>query len=515
MTENQVSKESGDEMFGPFLFARGGDSTKIRLAALIVAPDGSEIPELRAMDGDPVSPQKLATLFGRSYWRFDFELPASADARYSFGNETYAVCADMGSDLHIGFVSCNGQEEGDLDRPVEERNALWADLAEQHKKRPFALLLHGGDQIYADGVWHCHPEIEAWLDARRRQRLATAFSDEMRDAVLKFYLDHYLTIYNQPQIAHMLARVPSLMMWDDHDIFDGWGSHKKWFQGSAVAKGMFACARDAFCLMQLCAAPAADVDLLGVVDPKQQDAVERKTGLADKSEHDPLPDMILDRAGRSFAWRVDYPGMTLIAPDLRSERTPDVIMGDTGWRDLVPALETIPDGNRILLMSTVPVIGPRLSLVEFFLYMLPKPQKYEDDLRDQWQSRWHRREWCKMLELLERIANDHDHEITVLSGEIHVATRGTFETKGKTIHQLVASGISHTAPPQAFARGLGLLAWIGDNPLPNRPTRLKPLPDRKGVYCAARNYLTLSRNDKKWGAKWHLEGIGWTPDLTI
>jgi len=66
---------------------------------------------------------------------------------------------------------------------------------------------------------------------------------------------HYLEIYGQPQISHILARVPSLMMWDDHDIFDGWGSHKKWFHDSMVAKGMFACAREAFCLMQLCTAP--------------------------------------------------------------------------------------------------------------------------------------------------------------------------------------------------------------------------------------------------------------------
>jgi hypothetical protein len=190
-------------------------------------------------------------------------------------------------------------------------------------------------------------------------------------------------------------------------------------------------------------------------------------------------------------------------------------MGEHGWRDLPDCLQSVPDGNRILLMSSVPVIGPRLSLVEMVLHLSPRAQKYEDDLRDQWQSRWHRREWCRFLELLEQIANGHDHEITLLSGEIHVATRGTFETRGKTIHQLVASGISHTAPPAAFARVLGLLAWIGDNPLPDRPTKLKPLPERKGTYCAARNYLTLSRKHTRWHANWHLEGIGWTPDLPV
>ncbi|HBU98346.1 MAG TPA: hypothetical protein DEF21_10650, partial [Thalassospira lucentensis] len=205
MTENQVCTPSRDGLFGPFLFARGSDGTITRLAALIVAPEGAKVPELRAMGRDLVTPEKLATLFGRSYWRFDFDVPAIPDANYSFGNETCRVCAEMASDLHIGFVSCNGQEDGDLDRPLEDRNALWSDLADQHEKRPFSLLLHGGDQIYADGVWQCHADIRAWKKARRRQKLKTAFSDEMRDAVLKFYLDYYLTIYDQPQISHMLA----------------------------------------------------------------------------------------------------------------------------------------------------------------------------------------------------------------------------------------------------------------------------------------------------------------------
>ncbi|MCC9621230.1 alkaline phosphatase family protein [Thalassospira sp. MA62] len=485
MAQDQNLTPSEDGIFGPFLFARGGDEKTTRLCALVVARTNVKLPEFRILNGAVVTPQKLVSLFERTYWRFDFTLPASPDTGYSFGSETYSVCADLSGDLRIGFVSCNGQEDGDLDRPIADRNALWTDLADQHAQQPFGLLLHGGDQIYADGVWDCDDAIRGWNAASRREKQAAPFGDDLREAVLKFYLDYYLEIYGQPQISHMLARVPSLMMWDDHDIFDGWGSHKKWFQGTAVAKGIFACARQAFLLMQLCCTD------------------------------DDLPDMVLDRDGQSLGWRVDLPGMSILAPDLRSERTPELVMGDHGWRDFPKALTSVPDGNRILLLSSVPVIGPRLSLVEMAMHLWPRPPKYEDDLRDQWQSRWHRREWCRFLELLEQVANDHDHEITLLSGEIHLATRGTFETKGKTIHQLVASGISHTAPPQAFARGLGLLAWIGENPLPGRPTRLKPLPERKGVYCAARNYLTLVRKEQDWGAQWHLEGIGWTPELMV
>jgi hypothetical protein len=178
-------------------------------------------------------------------------------------------------------------------------------------------------------------------------------------------------------------------------------------------------------------------------------------------------------------------------------------------------VRNVPPSNRILLMSSVPAIGPRLSVVEAILHLMPRAQKYEDDLRDQWQSRSHRREWCRFLELIEDIADNDDHDVTLLSGEIHLATRGVFETRSRVVHQLVASGIAHQAPPQAFARCLGFLAWLGENPLKGRPTRLCPLPGQSSIYVAERNYLILSRHCSSWHANWHLEQSGLTPDLKI
>ncbi len=46
----------------------------------------------------------------------------------------------------------------------------------------------------------------------------------MREAAEDHCFQGYLTLYARPEIAHLAARVPSVMMWDDHDIFDGWGS---------------------------------------------------------------------------------------------------------------------------------------------------------------------------------------------------------------------------------------------------------------------------------------------------
>ena len=80
------------------------------------------------------------------------------------------------------------------------------------------------------------------------------------------------------------------------------------------------------------------------------------------------------------------------------------------------------------------------------MVVIPRMQKYEDDLRDQWQSRAHRAEWARMLRLVRDMARADGQNLTVVSGEIHLATRAVMGlAEGLRIDQLVASGIAH--PP--------------------------------------------------------------------
>jgi alkaline phosphatase D len=71
-----------------------------------------------------------------------------------------------------------------------------------------------------------------------------------------------------------------------------------------------------------------------------------------------------------------------------------------------------------LLMSSVPLLGPRLSILEALMVAVPRMQKHEDDLRDQWQSRAHRDECRRMLRHVRDLARRDGHDITAVSGEI-------------------------------------------------------------------------------------------------
>jgi hypothetical protein len=163
----------------------------------------------------------------------------------------------------------------------------------------------------------------------------------------------------------------------------------------------------------------------------------------------------------------------------------------------------------------VPALGPRLSWVEAAMHLTQRMEKYEDDLRDQWQSRAHREEWRDFLALLVEVHSRGATPVTVLSGEIHLATRGTLASAAGPLHQLVASGITHPAPATAYARGLGLLARFGSSPLPGCPIRLHPLPGHRAIYIAERNYLVIRRRGGQWLAHWELEHGGATLPLAL
>src|SRR3546814_65214 len=126
-------------------------------------------------------------------------------------------------------------------------------------------------------------------------------------------------------------------------------------------------------------------------------------------------------------------------------------MGDSGWQMLRDALAEARSG-RVLLLSSVPALGPRLSWVEAVMSVTPRMEKYEDDLRDQWQSHAHREEWRRFLRLLIETHTRDTTPVTVLSGEIHLATRGTMDTPEGPLHQLVARSEEHTSELQSLMR---------------------------------------------------------------
>jgi hypothetical protein len=85
------------------------------------------------------------------------------------------------------------------------------------------LLVLLGDQVYADET----PEkIRRWLRRRRRQRRADAPSTQVVD--FHEYTKLYLDSWTDPEIRWLLSTVPSVMIFDDHEIIDDWNTSQRW-----------------------------------------------------------------------------------------------------------------------------------------------------------------------------------------------------------------------------------------------------------------------------------------------
>jgi PhoD related phosphatase len=475
-------------VLGPVLYFRGAFDRSWRLSALVATRSDDEPLPLDS-GADRVPPRLLAVRCERRLWRYDFSLPraaTSASLEYRIGGESWRVhVPGLGGAVRMAYSACNGSEKVRAWDHLEERNERWLHLAAKHADNPFHVLLQGGDQLYADPLWEEVPALARWKKLPWRRRLRAPFPAETAEAVADHYFSYYLGLWGQPQLAPVLATIPSLMMWDDHDIFDGWGSWSAKWQECPTFRGIWAAARENFALFQLASLP------------------------------DDLPEGFSDRRGGHFAFAYRIGEIGILAPDLRSERSRERVMGEAGWRAFRALLESMADCQEVLLLLSMPLVTPRLGALERFFDLVPGHQTWQDDLVDQWPSNAHWDEWRRFLHELTRFSARTGARITSLSGEIHLGALGLIESGRTRIYQLTSSGIAHPPPPAWIVRGL---EWISSGtlrPADDLKVELLPLPGLGRRFLRRRNWLELDLPPQEAPiATWHGEG-GVTSRLTL
>jgi PhoD related phosphatase len=462
---------------------RGLEERRWRLSALLVLDGDGPPPALELAGAEhPITACHLARRCGRSLWRYDFQLPLAREERtadYGIGGQRWRIhLPARGGPLRIAFTACNGFENERTGSASPGRNRLWRKLAAEHAQAPFHLLLHGGDQLYADSVWQEVPALAKWRRLRARDRLVAPFTPDMAEAVADYYFARYCWLWEQPDLAPVLPAIPSLMMWDDHDIFDGWGSHDPEWQACPVFRGIYTAAREHFALFQLAARPD-QLPAHGFSDP----------------------------SGVQFGWSYRLlDGIGVIAPDLRSERSLERIMGEAGWRAFPAMLEDMAVCRHVLLLSSVPLLNGTEPLLEWLYETLPGHQYFQLDLRDQWRSIFHRDEWLRLLRHLFAFSAGTGACVTALSGEIHVGALAVAERDQTKIYQLTSSGIVHPPPsPPTVA----FLDWMSTGPAeeiePGLHVKLLEIPGHGKRLLGARNWLALelSAANPAISATWH------------
>jgi len=470
---------------GPILLFRGVQGDRWRVSALYVLEGPVEPGDLTVEGvGLKVPPRHLTTWRSRHLWRFDFAVPRQdRSTRVEYGFDDHArrwsfIVPGLSERLHIGFLTNNGVEEDWMaDRAKGGRNARWQDLARLHARAPYHLLIHGGNQIYADSLWEACPFLGNWSQQEPDRRNQLPFSQSMADQLMDYYFQTYCSQWQQPSVAAMLASVPAIMAWNEHDVFAGWGNYPDATQNSQIFRGIFQVAKRHGAFFQL-------------------GAVMR----------DP-PECLWGAANMTFAQGFQLGDCGILTLDMRSERTRKRVFSDQTWEQLPGWINRFQGMRHLLVVIGVPLAYPAMSWTERMLRMLPGFDHHESVLRDQWRSPDRAQESVRLVRLLSDFGLRNRCRVTLLSGGTNVGAHGMIHGNGTDLRQLISSGIVHP-PPSSMAASFLESAAARVHPVANEfNVEMAPFTETGRRIIRSRNWLDLSFDKQtRLIAVWHAAG---------
>ena len=289
------------------------------------------------------------------------------------------------------------------------------------------LVIAGGDQCYTDGV----PTLDIWrfLNRRMRKEGEDLLPDE--DSMLSWYRDIYCGYWGFPSVQEVFDSFPTYMIWDDHEIGDGWGSHYLDGNGDGVRKML----------------PALQEKGLTLAEGRE--LAERMFRAARRAyqeyEHSHNPPT--EEGAFDYAFRRG--GCAYYVLDGRGQRD----IGRESFRILGrPQFDRFaewaagldPEETRFLfVVSAVPVLHTRAGLVNADEQWLIDQAGLGDDLRDSWEHELHDEERRALLEVLFG-ATARGIRVCVLSGDVHVSAVFSIEdAESRRIYQLTSSAITY------------------------------------------------------------------------
>lgn len=412
-----------------------------------------------------------------------------APRRYSFR----LLPADTGRPLRVVLLSCNAIEQSD------ERNRfdMWRRLRQQIDAGRVDLLIHCGDQIYADDIWRWHEKHESAISQEE-------LTSEYREEYVRLWGDN-------PDIREVLASCPSMMMWDDHDIYDGYGSNDD--DDLPSSQRYFRAAAQAFREFQAVNNPPLEPAYL-----KHRDGTQ-------------VP------ADDSFFACFRSHGIGFILLDGRSNRNyqQSSILGPNQHRVLETVLEDWKKDESlrwVYVVVGVPVVHAEVAAGLAISEATGNILGVRDDLRDNWVSPNNLGECGRLLtRLFEFMVQRPGAEVTLLGGDAHVGAvariwSSIHELPGGSapeFYQVTSSGIAHPAPRGAKALVIRNAAKRVRHPLMHGEQiqgALMPIPGNPGTRILwQRNFALLKLGpgdgtqwdkDKKLRVEFHAEG---KPDL--
>ena len=181
----------------------------------------------RSPKGSMVEGLKLYSDPTKTFWRFALKIQLrGAETRWQytipdmhFRSEVSAtssrefVVPSVNQSMRIMFHSCNGFSVG-TDEDYWSGPALWNSVLEIHEKKPFHVMIGGGDQIYNDGV-RVNGPLQKWTNiANPKRRRDHPFGEDLRTACDNYYFENYVRWFStgSSQMLDLLRVFPDLLL---------------------------------------------------------------------------------------------------------------------------------------------------------------------------------------------------------------------------------------------------------------------------------------------------------------
>lgn len=436
-----------------------------------------------------------------TFWRFDIELMLASyeqKVKYILNNYTNAnfqfYIPAIEQSMNIVSHSCNGFS---LSTDTSTyKGSMWFDVMKKHEQHPYHVMLGGGDQLYADGIKNSSQEFQKWLKHKHihstdplTKELVASFEDFYLHQYLKWFGKGYWVGSNgktlQPLFPIAMQQIPSINMFDDHDIIDGFGSYDDRTMGQDVFKGVGNSAFKYYMLFQ------------------HHTSMQEKLFNEEKSWIlGSRPGPFMKEKSHSIYCRLGKEiGFT--AFDCRTERRKTEVIRKDSYKIIFDRMQKEVDNSNgeikhMLILLGVPIAYPRLVWLEYLLTSrIFAPLKYLarkgiilqglvnefdgnievlDDLDDHWCAKHHKRERNYLLSKLTDFGATNGVRITILSGDVHLCCIGRLKSKRHQFHKkeetefvqehpekdprlifnVISSAICNAPPPNGMSK---LLHW--------------------------------------------------------
>lgn len=361
--------------------------------------------------------------------------------------------------MNVVLYLCNGMSLGTDTKDF--KLSLWLDVLNKHADLHYHVMLGGGDQLYCDGIKLALPLVKQWAELSRYSRKRhVKVTPELDLEVDNYYLKTYTNWFGKgflkvkagtlvlSAFPRALLMIPSVNIYDDHDIIDGYGSYKDKTMRGDLFELLGAKAYKYYMLFQHHV--SLDEPLYGKAEPLW---ILGGVGPYIKQPNH----LIYMNLGKEIA---------LLGLDCRTERKLDQICLRQTYGVVFDRLEreilNNPNIKHLLVMLGVPIFYPRLVWLEKLLSLtalaparmmaqrnlINKGLVNEfdgevevlDDLNDHWCAADHKAERNKLTKLLIEFGAAKGVRVTILLGDVHLAALGRVKLKfhkHPTMHRVV------------------------------------------------------------------------------